>query len=121
MRRLKITRLNQEIILPTFDRLGVWLLSRTATNSCVPDAPFGDPLLYGCLDLLWSIDVVFSGSMIDVLNGEGKILVPKQFLQDTLNRLQSQYPGKQFNVTTAELRGYSDESFVYIIQIGRAA
>lgn len=115
LRRLKITRLNQEIILPTFDRLGVWLLSRTATNSCVPDAPFGDPLLYGCLDLLWSIDVVFSGSMIDVLNGEGKILVPKQFLQDTLNRLQSQYPGKQFNVTTAELRGYSDESFVYIM------
>lgn len=118
LRRLKITRLNEEIPLPAFDGLGVWLLARTATNSCVPDAPLGDPLLYGCLDLLWSIDVVFSGSMVDVLNGEGKILVPKQFLQDTLNRLQTQYPGKQFNVTATELRGYQDESFVYVMPSG---
>lgn len=118
LRRLKITRLNEEIPLPVYDGLGVWLLTRTATNSCVPDAPLGDPLLYGCLDLLWSIDVVFSGSMIDVLNGEGKILVPKQFLQDTLNRLQTQYPNQKFNVTTAELRGYKDESFVYVMPSG---
>ena len=113
--RLRITELNREIPLPYGDGLGAWLMTRTATNSCVPDSPFGDPLLYGALDLLWSIDVVFSGSLVDVLNGEGKILVPKQFLQDTLNRLQQQYPGTEFNVTTAELRGYEDESFVYVM------
>lgn len=116
--RLHTDRLNEEIPLPTHDGLGSWLMSRTAVNSCVPDAPFGDPLLYGCLDILWSIDVVFSGSIVDVLNGEGKILVPKQFLQDTLNRLQMQYPGTQFNVTTAELDGYRDESFVYVMPSG---
>lgn len=118
LKRMGIFRLNEEIPLPTLDGLGVWLLSRTAVNSCVPDAPFGDPLLYGCLDILWSIDVVFSGSIVDVLNGEGKIIVPKQFLQDTLNRLQAQYPGTQFNVTTAELDGYRDESFVYVMPSG---
>ena len=115
LRKLGIDKLNEEIPLPCKDGLGVWLLSRTATNSCIPDSFLGDPLLYGCLDLLWSIDVVYSGSLIDVLNGEGKILVPKQFLQDTLNRLQQQYPGTAFNVTTAELNGYKDDSFVYVM------
>ncbi len=118
LRRRQIKELNKRVPLPTYDGLGVWLLRRTSVNSCVPDAPLGDPLLYGCLDLLWSIDVVFSGSIVDVLNGEGKILVPKQFLQDTLNRLQKQYPGTEFNVTTTELRGYQDESFVYVMPSG---
>lgn len=115
LNKLGVNKLNQEIPLPCRDGLGVWLLSRTAMNSCIPDSFLGDPLLYGCLDLLWSIDVVYSGSLIDVLNGEGKILVPKQFLQDTLNRLQNQYPGTSFNVTTAELNGYKDDSFVYVM------
>lgn len=110
-----INRLNEEMELPFTDGLGVWLLTRTGVNSCVPDAPFGDPLLYGLLDLLWSLDVVYSGSMIDVLNGEGKILVPKQFLQETMARLQAQNPGMAFDVTTAELDGYKDESFVYVM------
>lgn len=115
LKKLGINTLNDEIPLPCRDGLGVWLLSRTALNSCIPDSFLGDPLLYGCLDLLWSIDVVYSGSLIDVLNGEGKILVPKQFLQDTLNRLQAQYPNAAFNVTTAELNGYKDDSFVYVM------
>lgn len=118
LKRMGVTQLNVEIPLPAYDGLGVWLLPATATNSCVPDAPFGDPLLYGCLDLLWSIDLVFSGSIVDVLNGEGKIIVPKQFLQDTLNRLQAQYPKTEFSVTTAELNGYNDESFVYVMPTG---
>lgn len=118
LRRMGVTELNSEKPLATFDGLGVWLMRRTAVNSCVPDAPFGDPLLYGCLDLLWSIDVVYSGSIVDVLNGEGKILVPKQFLQDTLNRLQKQYPGTEFSVTTTELKSYHDESFVYVMPSG---
>jgi len=115
LRKLGINATNEEIPLPVRDGLGVWLLSRTATNSCIPDAPLGDPLLFGALDLLWSIDVVFSGSLMDVLNGEGKILVPKQFLQDTLNRLQSQYPNTEFKVTTTELKDYHDDRFVYIM------
>lgn len=115
LRKLGISQTNEELPLPCRDGLGVWLMSRTATNSCIPDAPLGDPILYGALDLLWSIDVVFSGSLMDVMNGEGKILVPKQFLQDTLNRLQQQYPGTDFQVTTTELKGYHDESFVYVM------
>lgn len=118
LKRMHINELNKRMPLNTYDGLGVWLMRRTAVNSCVPDAPLGDPLLFGCLDLLWSIDVVYSGSIVDVLNGEGKILVPKQFLQDTLNRLQKQYPGAEFNVTTAELNGYQDESFVYVMPSG---
>lgn len=116
--KMRATRLNEELPLLTKDGLGVWLLSRTAINSCVPDSPLGDPLLYGCLDILWSIDVVFSGTIIDVLNGEGKIIVPKNFLQDTLNKLQAKYPGSEFNVTTAELGSYKDESFVYVMPSG---
>ena len=118
LHRVGVEKLNEEIPLPFYDGLGCWLLTRTSTNSCVPDTPFGDPLLYGCLDLLWSIDVVFSGSLVDVLNGEGKIIVPKQFLQETLNRLQAQNPTVKFNVTTAELSGYGDESFVYVMASG---
>lgn len=112
--RMGVRDLNVEKELPYSD-LGVYLCTRTGVNSVVPDSPFGDPLLYGLLDLLWSIDVVYSGSMIDVLNGEGKILVPKQFLQETLNRLQAQNPNTAFTVTTAELDGYKDESFVYVM------
>ena len=118
LKRMQITQLNSRQKLPVYDGLGVWIMSRTAANSCVPDSPFGDPLLYGCLDLLWSIDIVFSGSIVDVLNGEGKILVPKQFLQDTLNRLSQQYPNNKFTVTTAELQGYHDDSFVYVMPSG---
>ena len=118
LKRLGISKLNVEIPLPAYDGLGVWLLPATEANSCVPDAPFGDPLLYGCLDLLWSIDLVFSGSIIDVINGEGKIIVPKQFLQETLGRLKQMYPQSDFSVTTSELDGYGDESFVYVLPTG---
>lgn len=116
--RMGVRVLNTEIPLPAHDGLGVWLLPATETNSCVPDAPFGDPLLYGCMDLLWSIDLVFSGSIIDVINGEGKIIVPKQFLQETLGKLKQMYPQSNFAVTTAELDGYNDESFVYVMPTG---
>lgn len=116
--RMGVRVLNTEIPLPAHDGLGVWLLPATETNSCVPDAPFGDPLLYGCMDLLWSIDLVFSGSIIDVINGEGKIIVPKQFLQETLGRLKQMYPQSDFSVTTGELDSYGDESFVYVMPTG---
>ncbi len=76
-----ITTLNKEIPLPFKDGLGCWIIRRTATNSCVPGLAMGDPLLYGALDILWAIDVVFSGSVTDVLLGKGKILVPKKYLQ----------------------------------------
>ena len=118
LKRMGVPALNMELPLPAYDGLGVWLLAATSTNSCVPDAPFGDPLLYGCMDLLWSIDLVFSGSIVDVLNGEGKIIVPKQFLQDTLGRLQKMYPGANFSVTTSELKDYEDETFVYVMPTG---
>lgn len=71
---------NREMKLPFRDGLGVWLLRKTSNNSCVPGLSMGDPLFYGALDLLWSCDVVFSGSLVDVLQGKGKILVPKRFL-----------------------------------------
>ena len=118
LKKLGVPALNEEIPLDARDGLGVWLLPRTASNSCIPEAPLGDPLLYGCLDVLWSIDVVFSGMLIDVLNGEGKIICPKQFLQATLAALQAQNPATNFQVTTSELGTYGDESFVYIMPSG---
>lgn len=79
VKRLGI-KLNRPALLPFRDGLGVWVALNTATNSCVPGLKMGDPALYGTLDILWAIDTVFSGSIIDVLNGEGKVLVPKRFL-----------------------------------------
>lgn len=113
-----IDNLNVEIPLPYRDGLGVWKLDATPTNSCMPDVPFGDPLLFGALDLLWSIDVVYSGSMIDTLNGEGKVLVPGEFLQQTLARLKALNPGTEWNITTAELERYGAENFVYLQPTG---
>lgn len=118
LKKKGITALNEELPLEARDGLGVWLLSRTASNSCIPESPMGDPLLYGCLDVLWSIDIVFSGMLVDVLNGEGKIICPKQFLQATLASLQAQNPGMKFNVTTSEIGSYGDDSFVYIMPSG---
>lgn len=115
IKRFGVTSLNAELLLPYRDGLGVWKLDATASNGCIPDVPFGEPLLFGAKDFLWSLDIVFGGTLVDVLNGEGKILVPKMFLQETLSRLQGSMPGTQFNVTTAELDGYGDESFCYIM------
>lgn len=109
-----IYALGSEIPLPYADGLGVWKLDATGTNSCMPDVPFGDPVLFGALDLLWSIDVVYAGSMIDTLNGEGKVLVPGQFLQQTLSVLAQKYPNTNWNVTTAELSTFGAENFVYV-------
>lgn len=113
-----VTTLNEEVVMPYRDGLGVWKLDATPTNSCMPDVPFGDPLLYGALDLLWSIDVVYSGSMIDTMNGEGKVIVPGQFLQQTLARLQQTNPEWQWSVTTDELGHFGQENFVYLMPSG---
>lgn len=111
LNRLGILELNRELPLPTHDGLGVWILRNTATNSCVPDSFLGDPLLYGVIDLLWSMDVVFTGSLTDVINGRGKVLVPKQYLSEVRSMLGAKGVG---SVTTHELDRYDDESFVYI-------
>lgn len=110
--RMGITELNKEYVLPFTDGLGVYQALRTASNSCVPDAFLGDPLLYGVQDLLWSLDVVFSGSIIDVVNGKGKVLVPKMFLSQITSNLQKSNPNAR--LTTQELDEYGDSSFVYI-------
>lgn len=110
-----ISELNTEMVLPFKDNLGCWLLGRSAINSCVPESFLGDPLLYPVLDILWSIDVVFSGSIVDILNGEGKILVPKQFLQETMSRLKAMNPEGNVQLTTSELNGYGDDTFVYVM------
>lgn len=77
--------LNKEIPLPFKDGLGVWIMQLTANNSCVPGLRMGDPLLYGVTDLLWSVDIIYSGSLTDVILGKGKILVPKRFLTTIRN------------------------------------
>ena len=118
LKRMGITRINEEMLLPYRDGLGVWKLVNTPCNSCIPDVEFGDPLLFGVTDLLWSIDAVYSGALIDVLNGEGKILVPKQFLQQTLNALAKTMPGQRFDVTTSELSQYESDKFIYVMPSG---
>lgn len=108
-------KLNRPVRLPFRDGLGVWALLNTATNSCVPNLRMGDPALYGTLDLLWSIDAVFSGTIIDVLNGEGKILVPKKYLTTLNTALQSiktdRAPTLRVFEPDASAQG---ENFVYV-------
>lgn len=113
---------NKEIKLPYRDGLGVWILTLTANNSSVPGLAMGDPLLYGALDLLWSVDMVFSGSLTDVILGKGKILVPKRFL-DTI-RQDFAAKGVQTKINDSSLsdrimareamQNDEDNSFVYI-------
>lgn len=111
--------LDTPIPLPYKDGLGVWALLNTSTNSCVPGLRMGDPALYGVLDLLWSIDTVFSGSLIDVLNGQGVILLPKT-LMETLNtklsKIKLKTGGRDTNgtfLTHDELQPPGD-NFVYV-------
>lgn len=119
--RVKGIKLNKEIELPFRDGLGVWSAQLTATNSCVPNLPMGDPLLYGALDLLWSIDVVFSGSLTDVILGKGKILVPKRFLETLRTDLKAMGLKTTVGETMSdrimartELLNDDDDSFVYV-------
>lgn len=105
-------KLNKELPLPFNDGLGVWLWTRTATNSCVPGVKMGDPLLYGALDILWALDMVFGGSIVDVIQGKGKILVPKRFLKtfsEDLKRL-----GVNTRYEFSKELSDDDDSLVYI-------
>lgn len=86
-------KLDEPATLPFRDGLGVWAALNTATNSCVPGLKMGDPALYGTLDLLWAIDTVFGGSLIDVLNGQGKVLVPKALLGSINKQLNAMQTG----------------------------
>lgn len=115
--------LNKEVVLPFRDGLGVWCAQLTANNSCVPNLPMGDPLLYGALDLLWSIDVVFSGSLTDVILGKNKILVPKRFLETVRGDLQSfglkTTAGKEISLSDrimsrTDMLNDDEDTFVYV-------
>lgn len=109
-------RINDESKLPFRDGLGVWLLQLTSQNSTVPGLSMGDPLLYGALDLLFAIDNVFSGSLTDVINGRGKILVPKRFLSGfTPNGIT--LPDETMSdkiLRTTMAQNDDDDSFVYV-------
>lgn len=109
--------LNREILLPFKDGLGVWQWCRTANNSCVPGLAMGDPLLYGALDLIWAIDVVFSGSITDVILGKGKILVPKKYLH-TINEQFKAMGLKLKTEAFTNALSDSDDSLVYIMTEG---
>lgn len=105
--------LNKELVLPFQDGLGVWLWRRTANNSCVPGLAMGDPLLYGVLDLIWAADVVFSGSVTDVILGKGKILVPKRYLANIREEFAKMGIKTKLGDFTDEWSD-SDDSLVYI-------
>lgn len=104
--------LNQPMKLPFRDGLGVWVWTRTATNSVVPGVKLGDPLLYGALDLLWAVDTVFCGSIVDVLNGKGKTLLPRNYFSDINETLRAQN-GENIRVEIAGEYA-QDDSLVYI-------
>lgn len=104
--------LNEPIVLPFRTGLGVRVLMNTASNSNVPGLQMGDPLLYGCQDILWSIDTVFCGSMIDVLNGEGKILAPARFMNEVKNLLEAN--GRKVNEQRVQSWGDNDDGIVYL-------
>ena len=107
--------LNEENVLP-FQGLGVWAWTLTASNSCVPGLHMGDPLLYGALDLLFAIDTVFCGSLLDVFQGKGKLLVPKRSLTQISETLQSGYQsaGTSPNIFYYPDKEGDDDSFVYV-------
>lgn len=109
----KGVKLNAPMPLPFKDGLGVWAWVRTATNSCVPGLRMGDPMLYGVLDLLWAIDTVFSGSIIDVINGKGIILLPKKFFETLNEELLSVTDERARLVTHSDLTPPAD-NFVYV-------
>ena len=104
--------LNTPMKLPFKRGLGVRLLVNTDTNSVVPGLNMGDPLLYGAEDLLWSIDTVFCGSVIDVINGEGKVLAPKKFLNEVRDLLQGK--GLKVSEQRAEAWAGNDDGLTYI-------
>lgn len=109
-------RLNKASVLPFKNGLGCQIWRRTQTNSCVPGLAMGDPLLYGALDLLFAVDVVFSGSLTDVILGKGKVLVPKKYLDTIredfkamgLSNLQAS------KLSRTDMFNDSDDSLVYI-------
>lgn len=104
-------KVNTPITLP-FSGLGVWLIKNTATNSVIPGAPLGDPMLYAADDLLFSLDTVLSGTIIDVLNGEGKILVPASFIREIKTTLE-QKGVKQSDMRVEKWRD-DDDTLMYI-------
>lgn len=118
--RTKGIKLNKEYKLGFRDGLGVWNVTLTANNSCVPGLKMGDPLIYGVLDLLWSVDVLFSGSLTDVILGKGKILVPKRFL-DTIRSdlanigIKTQVGNLSDRIMQrTDMLNDDDDSFVYV-------
>lgn len=115
--------LNKETPLPFRDGLGVWQATLTANNSCVPGLQMGDPLLYGVLDLLWSVDIVYSGSLTDVILGKGKILVPKRFLNTIMQdfsklglktQVQENNSMSERIMARTDLQNDDDDTFVYV-------
>lgn len=115
----KGVKVNKDIRLPFRDGLGVWNVSLTAKNSCVPGLAMGDPLLYGALDLLWSVDLVFSGSLTDVILGKGKVLVPKRFLETIRRDFSAAGIKTNENLSDrimarTEFQNDADDSFVYV-------
>lgn len=109
----KRIKLNEEMILPFKDGLGVWLWQRTASNSCAPGLAVGDPLLFGAMDILWAIDTIFCGSIIDVIQGKGKILAPKRYLKQFRDDLKSLGIKTKFGDFSSDWDS-SDDSLVYI-------
>lgn len=109
----KGVKLNTEQPLPFTDGLGVWIWRRTANNSCVPGLAMGDPLLYGALDIIWAVDMVFGGTLTDVILGRGKILVPKKYLQTIREDFQKLGIKTTLGDFTDDLSD-SDDSLVYI-------
>lgn len=105
--------LNTPMKLPFKEGLGVRLLLNTATNATVPGLVMGDPLLYGAQDLLWSIDTVFCGSVIDVINGEGKILAPSRFINEVTKLLKDN--GFKVNGQRADTWGENDDGVTYLM------
>ena len=108
--------LNKKVLLPFKYGLGCKVWRRTQTNSCVPGLAMGDPLLFGALDLLFAVDVVFSGSLTDVILGKGKVLVPKKYLQTIRDDFKSMGLSDLHAAKMArtDIFNDGDDSLVYI-------
>lgn len=111
--KMGVRELNKEFPLPFFDGLGVWLIKRTAVNSVSPDLPFGDPLLYGCLNLLWAEDRAFQGLVNDVENGSGTVLIPQTMLHNIAKEIKLADPD-EYEVMVDDLNRRPSVNIEYI-------
>lgn len=70
-------RIDEPVLLPFDNWLGVELFKATECVSSLPELPFGESILHKIIPHLQAFDYAFSASCTDMYIGKGRVLVPK--------------------------------------------